>query len=474
MNIDVNLAPRLAKPAVAVQHIIKGELVEGDATVYGSGPQSFTTPRIDIDTLTWSRLAPGPAFDVPLKEILDVLAATGERLRADPDGYVAEALDRMAQTCTLERRIVANLYHDLPAMFLDRAGLEYRLKRELGSLEILDGWVPERLANGYELRVRAFPPRMLHVLAGNVPAVAAGTIIQGALTKGVHLLKMPSNDLFTAPAILKTMAAAAPNHPVLRSFSAVYWRGGDAEIEGRICHPQFFDKIAAWGGEGAIRGIKKYTGPGLELITFDPKTSLSFIGRETFESEQTVTQAAELGAIDATWFDQSACISSRFQFVEGSIEQADQYCQQLHACLLKERRYTAAACFRVPTDIREEIEGLKMMESEFRVWGKYDGSGIVIRSDDPVEFQPDGKIVNVVRVDSIRDAVKYASVATSTAGVYPFALKTKLRDPLASAGAQRIVDLGLAMMAGNGAPHDGFWSMNRFMKWISEEGPAQA
>lgn len=211
MNIDVNLAPRAAKSAVAVQHIIKGELVEGAETLFASGRQPFTTPRIDIDTLTWSRQAPGPAFDVPLKEIFEVLAATGERLRADPDGYVAEALDRMTETCTLERRIVEDLYQeDLPQMFQDREGLEYMLKRELGSLEVLDFWQLARLANGYELRVRAFPPRMLHVLAGNVPAVAASAIIKGALTKGVHLLKMPSNDLFTAPAILKTMAAAVP------------------------------------------------------------------------------------------------------------------------------------------------------------------------------------------------------------------------------------------------------------------------
>ena len=123
MNIDVNLTARPAKPAVAVQHIIKGELVEGDVTSY-SGRQPFTTPRIDIDTLTWSRREPGPAFDVPLNEIFDLLAATGERLRDDPDGYVAEALDRMTETCSLERRIVENLYQDLPAMFLDRKGLE--------------------------------------------------------------------------------------------------------------------------------------------------------------------------------------------------------------------------------------------------------------------------------------------------------------------------------------------------------------
>ena len=473
MTLETKLERQPGEALASVQHIIKGELVEGSDVVYPSARKPFATPKVDIATLTWSRREPGPAFDIPLSEIFDVLAATGERLRADPDGYVAEALDCMTRTCTLERRIVENLYADLPAMFLDRAGLEYMLVRELGSLEVLDGWRAERLANGSELQVRAFPPRILHVTAGNVPAVAAGTIIKGALTKGVHLIKMPVNDLFTAPAILKTMAAAAPNHPLLRSFSAVYWRGGDAEIEARICQPQFFDKIVAWGGEAAIRGMKTYIGPGLELIAFDPKTSLSFIGRETFASEASVEEAAELGAVDASYFDQGACIASRFQFVEGTIEQVDRYCELLHRNLLKERRYTAAVCFRVPTDIREEIEGMRMLDDDFSIWGKYDGSGIVIRSEDPVEFHPDGKIVNVVRVDSIDEAVKYASVATSTAGIYPFKLKARLRDALANAGTQRIVNLGLAMSLGSGAPHDGFWAMNRYMKWLTDEGPPQ-
>jgi hypothetical protein len=36
------------------------------------------------------------------------------------------------------------------------------------------------------------------------------SIVRGALTKGVHLLKLPSNDLFSATAILRAMAAVAP------------------------------------------------------------------------------------------------------------------------------------------------------------------------------------------------------------------------------------------------------------------------
>ena len=42
------------------------------------------------------------------------------------------------------------------------------------------------------------------------------TIVRGALTKGVHLLKLPSNDLFTATAMLRTIAEIAPDHPITR------------------------------------------------------------------------------------------------------------------------------------------------------------------------------------------------------------------------------------------------------------------
>ena len=97
-------------------------------------------------------------------------------------------------------------------------------------------------------RIRAFPPRLIHVIAGNSPGVAAVSIVRGALIKGLNLIKLPSNDLFTAPAILQAMADVAPGHPVTRSFSAAYWRGGDERVEGMLFRPQFFDKLVAWGG----------------------------------------------------------------------------------------------------------------------------------------------------------------------------------------------------------------------------------
>src|SRR3546814_4948705 len=85
----------------------------------------------------------------------------------------------------------------------------------LGSLDTVDGW-RERVVQGRKVSIRAFPPRIVHILAGNAPIVPPITIVRGAITKGVHLMKMPSNDMFTATALLRTMADVGPNHPTTR------------------------------------------------------------------------------------------------------------------------------------------------------------------------------------------------------------------------------------------------------------------
>ena len=93
----------------------------------------------------------------------------------------------------------------------------------------------------------------------------------------------------------------------------------------------------------------------------------------------------------------------------------------------------------------------------------------MIRSEQPVDFYPDRKVVNVVPVASLRDAVQYANVATQTVGVYPAARKAEVRDALVSAGVQRVVTLGKALGPGPGLPHDGFYPLHRFVRWVNDE-----
>jgi hypothetical protein len=466
MNASTRTA---AQPAAQVPHIIKGQLHSGaDVAFTGPGGVPFTAPALDLANLTWSRQEEGPAFNTPIGEIIDLLVATGECLATDPDGLLEEAYARMLAVSPLERGVLKRAYDDLPRLF-DRTVLNFVVEGEIGGTDVLDGWREVRLPTGRTARFRAFPARLVQILAGNAPGVAGISVIRGALSKGVNLLKLPSNDLFTATAVLRAMAAVDPTHPVVKSFSAVYWRGGDAKVERLLFSPQFFDKLVAWGGEAALRSAKDYIGPGFELVAFDPKTSISMIGVEAFASEEITAEVAALAATDATGYNQSACTSSRYQYVEGSLEQIDHYCELLQAELGVERHTASVIGTPVPPDLREEIEALRSLAPEFRVWGDFTGRGLVVRSEEPVDFYPDGKIVNVVPVPSLREAVGFANVATQTVGVYPPTRKRELRNHLASAGAQRVVSLGQAMAESAGLPHDGFMPLHRMVRWVNDE-----
>ena len=464
MNVVTTGAP------VSIGHVIKGNYVEGGAELYGPPHARFATPELRLNELVWKRSEPGPAFDTPIGEIIDVLVETGKWLARDPDGMVVEALKRAAKTSPIPDSVLRRNYALLPSLF-ERHQLEYQIELELGGPEILDGWkLMPSPHSGRSHRVRAYPPRIVHIVAGNAPGAAGLTIVWSALTKGVHLLKLPSNDLHTATMLVRALSAVAPGHPTARSFSTAYWRGGDTKVESMVFRPQYFDKLAAWGGETTLKSAKNYIGPGFELVAFDPKTSISMIGQEAFESDEILASVADRAATDATLVEQQACASSRFQFVEGSTEQVDRYCALLREKMGVERTHCTSEGRPLPSDMRSEIDGLQGMEDFYRIWGNYDGPGVVIRSDEPVEFHPDGRVVNVVRVDNLKDALQYVNLATQTVGIYPSARKAELREALACAGVQRVVDIGNAMALERGLPHDGFYPLHRFMRWVNDEG----
>ncbi len=103
--------------AVPVCHVIKGRVVESTDNEYGPAHARFATPALNLDDLVWSRREPGPAFDVPLAEIMDVLVQTGERLTRDPDGLLAQALDFSARTSPLPRGVLERSYASLGRIF---------------------------------------------------------------------------------------------------------------------------------------------------------------------------------------------------------------------------------------------------------------------------------------------------------------------------------------------------------------------
>jgi hypothetical protein len=179
--------------------------------------------------------------------------------------------------------------------------------------------------------------------------------------------------------------------------------------------------------------------------------------------------AADRAAADVMILNQEACVASRFIFTEGTVEQVDKFCGHLVKRLGVDRDTGSADSPPPPSSMAEEIEGLRILEDDFRVWGKPDGRGLVIRSDEPVDFHPTNKTVNVVRVKNLKDALRYVNVATQTVGVFPFSRAYDLRNGLATAGTQRVTRLGECGPSSIGNPHDAMYPLHRFVHWVAHE-----
>jgi hypothetical protein len=192
------------------------------------------------------------------------------------------------------------------------------------------------------------------------------------------------------------------------------------------------------------------------------------IGREVFDSPDSLADVADRLAADTTVFNQEACLASRYAFVEGERPQVESLCAALAQRLNVDRDFGSAAGPALPSEVRDEIQVAEAM-GDLKVFGSFDGRGLVILSDRPVEFQPSHKTSNVVLVDSLDDAVKYVNVATQTIGVYPYERKAQLRDRLASQGAQRLCRLGTANAHVLGSPHDAMYPLQRFVHWMGDD-----
>jgi len=449
---------------------IRGHLIEGDEVVHRSRDLGvdFATPKIDLKLLIHPRTELPPLLNTPLSEIIAFLVEAGRKLGDIRNAYVESCIDRTA-TVSLQPRKTIELQMRHACRYLDEKVLNEVVEQNFCNPKALDEWVPHIDHQGRRSFIRAFAPRLIHVLPGNSPAMGILSIAQSALVKAVNVFKMPSADPFSTVAFLRTMYDIDPHHPVVQSMSAVYWRGGDDSVERILLRPQYFDKLVAWGGGDAINHVMKYIGPGFQLVAFDPKTSISMIGKEAFQSAEELAEVAELNARDVAISDQEACVCSRFTFIEATPEKADRYCELLAERLRIDRVGGAAAPRPLDMELREQIDALRMMDDEYRVFGRSDGRGVTIRSDKPVDFQPLRMTSNVVCVPSLQEALKYVNVATQTVGVYPFGRMEELRDHLASGGAQRVVRLGEAGPSAIGNPHDAMYPLHRFVHWMANE-----
>jgi hypothetical protein len=354
-------------------------------------------------------------------------------------------------------------------------------------INYLDGWVPGR--DPYSnVRVRAIGTRQLHITAGNVPVVAALTIVRAALTKSDCLIKSPSNDPLTANAIARTLIEIDANHPVTKHIAIAYWKGGDEYMDSQIVRTSRVDKITAWGGMSSVKHIQKFLTPGIDLTALNPKFSMSMIGKEALESEEAMDEAAIGIAVIAGFYNQTACANTRLVYVESETD--DESIERLVAL---GKKIVAAfkslpAVISTPApgpnqELDAELEAVALEEDFYHVEGDTINGGVVVsRFADRVDFfdKLNNRVVNLVPVPNLLDVAKWCDDTTQTVGVFPECVRDRVVDALALAGVQRVVPInGSDPMRifvdmhtlPPGMPHDGIEPLRRNVRWVIDHRP---
>jgi hypothetical protein len=467
--------------AYTVPLFLRGQVIVDDLVSFGTrdGGAQFQAPDMAkyVERLPLkSPSGMADLYDVGFDEILDVLEALGDALDFDANTHLQEAYEASLLANVLPAEMMRNSYRVLRPIFSRQHVLEVA-ETQVG-LDYLNGWVPQRLSDGRELRVRAFGSRVLHIPAGNGGLVSAVTILRSVITRCDTIIKAPSNDPLTAIAIARTLADVAPGHPITRHLAVGYWKGGDLAVEEVLYQPRYVEKIIAWGGLASVKHVTRYIQPGLELIALDPKRSATIIGAEAFTDDATMREVARRAAIDIGVANQEGCANARVIYAlsgtdDAGLANANKLGEMIYRELIDLPQFISTPPLYPNRDLFEHLETSRMTEDFYRVFGgeQREGAIVVSQFDEPVDYAPmlSGRVANIVPVDGIDQVTKAVNAYTQTIGIYPESLKHQLRDILPLFGAQRLTSLGYACSVAIAMPQDAIEPIRRMCKWIVDE-----
>jgi hypothetical protein len=457
--------------------VLRGEVIEHSLIEHpGRGGANFSAPDSSLFLDRIVLASPGHMQDLRelrFDEILDYAAELGDRLDIRRNQFLQQARELSYGPSMLTRPLVDSAFARIGAEFTREHAREVA-ERSIG-IRYLDGWVDETPYRGMTASVRAFGARSVHIIPGNGGGGSPGTFLRAMITRSDSIIKVPSNNPFGPAAIARTMCEMAPDHPITKHTVVAYWRGGDEEFERQLYQPHNVEKIVAWGGFASVKHVTRYVQPGLELISLDPKSSMSVIGGEVLRDDAAMKDAALRLAVDIGTHNQAGCVNARVVYVvtdrdPGVRERVREFGRRVYQTLVELPEHISTPAKTYDAELRSHVEALRLQDDWYEMFGGADNEGAVIVSHlpQPVEFAGllADRTANIVPVDSMSEVISNIDAYTQTIGVFPEARKAELLEIAPLYGAQRFATLGHAPDMPGGTPHDGLELERRLCKWV--------
>lgn len=459
--------------------IIRGEVIHDNWVTFPGRHGKISLKAPDVNAYVDQIILKNPSslkdlYALTLDDIIDYLVELGLHLDPVKNPHIRTAMQVAAATSGHSPEMLAYMYGNMSNIFR-RSFIEEAVEQNIGRAH-LEGWVSTQL-HDRRTAVRAYGARSVHINAGNGAVITLQGVLMNAVLRSDAIMKNPSNDPYTGTAVALTMIDIAPDHPITKHLTVAYWKGGDTAFESKLYRANNIEKIVAWGGFSSMQHIRGYLGPGMDLIALDPKISGSIIGKEAFETPEKMQKVAAKLAKDVGYFNQEGCISARVAYAQSGTDEAgvrklSQFGQMVFDEVARLPRELSSAHPAFDRQLKDEIDGIRYSNS-FQVIGckAAEGGVIVSQDNEPVDFadQLGCRVVNLVPVDDIAEALSHVTIHTAALGIYPDSLKTEIREECALRGAQRLTTLGFATAEGAAQPHDAMEPMRRMARWVVME-----
>ncbi|CAN5630569.1 acyl-CoA reductase [soil metagenome] len=191
-----------------------------------------------------------------------------------------------------------------------REKLEALVRAEFSDPAVLERFRPRPGLPGHQSR--AIGPRLVtHIFSGNVPGVAATSLIRALLVRAPSLGKTAAGEPLLPALFARGIAEA--DAELGRCLAVTYWPGGEGEMENVALERA--EAVIVYGGNDAVRAVRARVGAGVRFLGYGHRISFGVIARECLDASSAM-ELAHRAALDVATFDQQGCVSPHLFYAE--------------------------------------------------------------------------------------------------------------------------------------------------------------
>lgn len=402
-----------------------------------------------------------PLADIPVKRIVRAIADAAERWSDADFPPRVRATDRIADRTGYSIPVVE---YALDRLFfsITRDALEAAIRNELGSEQILDGFVP-----------RASGPDAWAAPLGEVCLISSRTTIGVALIPAIFALCAKNRVLVKdredslVAAFFDTLTQE--DEAFEDSARALAWSAEDPGAQSL----DEFDAVVVFGTDRTLQAVRNSLRAGARFIGYGRRASAGYVTRESLGDGAHVDALAQGAARDLVLYESEGCLSLHVLFVErgGDTPPAE------FAKILAAHVERAAIEFPLGTRSARQAAGIAQFR-DLAAFRAAAGTGAVfsdararyaVSADhpaaDPPPFLP--RTLGIVEVDAPDDALHY--LRRHALPLEGFALSGTRSDAVRAAlrsGAVRLTRFGELQHPPLGGNHGGRPRIAEFVRWI--------